>query len=273
VTDTVRAAGGIVARTRAGDIEVLLVHRPRYDDWTFPKGKLEPDEGDEDGALREVHEETGIRCALGEEIGVTEYADSRSRAKIVRYFAMRPLAGAFRPHDEVDELAWLSREAARDRLTYGRDRHLIDRVPAVKPPLYFVRHASAGKRGAWRGDDRLRPLDERGRNQAGGLVEQLEAAQIDRVVSSPAARCVETVAPLADARALPVEQRDELFEGASESDALALVYALDGSGAALCTHGDVLELLLGEMGKKGSTWVVDVDGNALNVLLVLPPPP
>jgi len=120
---TVRAAGGIVAR--AGD--VLLVHRPRYDDWTFPKGKADEGEADEDCALREVHEETGLRCALGEEIGTTEYVDAKGRPKRVRWWRMEPVADdGFTPNDEIDELRWLEREPARALLTYDRDRALLD---------------------------------------------------------------------------------------------------------------------------------------------------
>ena len=120
---TVRAAGGIVAR--AGD--VLLVHRPRYDDWTFPKGKADEGEADEDCALREVHEETGLRCALGEEIGATEYVDAKGRPKRVRWWRMEPVADdGFTPNDEIDELRWLEREPARALLTYDRDRALLD---------------------------------------------------------------------------------------------------------------------------------------------------
>ncbi|HXR12125.1 MAG TPA: NUDIX hydrolase [Gaiellaceae bacterium] len=117
----VRAAGGIVAR----DGDVLLVHRPRYDDWTFPKGKAEDGETDEDCALREVHEETGLRCALDDEVAVTEYVDSMGRPKRVRWWRMRPLADdGFTPNDEVDELRWVDGETARELLTYERDRAL-----------------------------------------------------------------------------------------------------------------------------------------------------
>jgi 8-oxo-dGTP pyrophosphatase MutT (NUDIX family)/phosphohistidine phosphatase SixA len=274
VTEPVRAAGGVVvARGCEGEPDLLLVHRPRYDDWTFPKGKNEPGEPDEDCALREVAEETGIVCALGDELGITQYEDGRGRPKTVRYFAMRPLAGAFRPHNEVDEIAWLAPEAARERLTYDRDRPFVGLAPAPRPPLAFVRHASAGHRESWPGeDDTLRPLDPRGRAQAAGLVHQLEATQVDRIVSSPAVRCTQSVAPLAAARGLEIEVREELAEGVSEADELALVYELEGTGAVLCTHGDVLELLLGEMGEKGSTRIVDVETNGLRVQLSLPPP-
>lgn len=120
----VRAAGGIVVR----DGRVLLVHRPKYDDWTLPKGKAEADEPDEDCALREVHEETGLECELGRELGVTKYVDSRGRPKRVRWWLMRPLAGEFVPGSEVDEIRWLDAEAAREQLSYDRDVELLERL-------------------------------------------------------------------------------------------------------------------------------------------------
>jgi len=122
VTLEVRAAGGIVVR----DGDVLVVHRPRYDDWTFPKGKAENDESDEDCALREVHEETGFRCALEDEIGVTRYVDAKGRSKRVRWWNMRPLTDdGFTPSEEIDERRWVDRDAAAELLTYPRDRGLL----------------------------------------------------------------------------------------------------------------------------------------------------
>jgi 8-oxo-dGTP diphosphatase len=120
----VRAAGGLVVRNG----EVLLVHRPKYDDWTFPKGKAEADETDEACALREVEEETGIACALRAEAGTTRYVDSRGRRKVVRWWVMEPLGGAFGPSDEVDEIRWLEPAAAALLLSYDRDRPLLERV-------------------------------------------------------------------------------------------------------------------------------------------------
>jgi 8-oxo-dGTP diphosphatase len=121
---TVRAAGGVVVRN-AGSLEVLLVHRPRYDDWTFPKGKCAAEESDQLCALREVEEETGLRCDLGDEVASTAYRDGRGRPKVVRYWLMEPAGGAFMPSREVDESAWLSPEAAEQRLSYPRDRPVL----------------------------------------------------------------------------------------------------------------------------------------------------
>jgi 8-oxo-dGTP diphosphatase len=122
VTDAVRAAGGVVQR--GGD--VLLVHRPSYDDWTFPKGKAEEGESDEDCALREVHEETGLRCVLEDELPSTHYVDAKGRPKRVRWWRMRVQADdGFTANEEVDELRWVDQVTAADLLTYRRDVTLL----------------------------------------------------------------------------------------------------------------------------------------------------
>ena len=123
--DVVVAAGGIVHRGTTGELEVLIAHRPRYDDWSFPKGKLVDGEGEAEAALREVHEETGYACELGREIGAIEYLDPKDRRKVVRYWAMQVVSGEFAENDEVDEIRWLDIDEALDALTYDRDRALL----------------------------------------------------------------------------------------------------------------------------------------------------
>ena len=107
---------------------MLVVHRPRYDDWTLPKGKLKPGESDEEGALREVEEETGLRCRLGRELQTVSYVDHRGRDKSVRYWEMAPLDGTFSPNHEVDEVRWLTLEEAKATLSYARDRDLLENL-------------------------------------------------------------------------------------------------------------------------------------------------
>ena len=124
----IRAAGGVVVRERHGALEIAAVHRPRYDDWSLPKGKLLTGEGWEAGALREVEEETGLRCELDAELESVSYLDRRGRRKLVRYWLMRPLEGEFEPGDEVDELRWLSPAEAAADLTYEHDRALARRL-------------------------------------------------------------------------------------------------------------------------------------------------
>lgn len=125
----IRAAGGVVWRPASGDgngsPEVLLVHRPKYDDWTIPKGKAADGESDEDCARREVEEETGLRCVLGDHLADVSYRDRYDRPKVARYWAMRPVSGAFRPNAEVDEVRWLPVDDAVGLLTYERDRPVV----------------------------------------------------------------------------------------------------------------------------------------------------
>ena len=123
----------MLRRDDRGGLELLVVHRPKYDDWTFPKGKAEPDESDEDCALREVEEETGLRCELVTELAGTSYTDGRGRPKAVRYWAMRPLAGEFSPHAEVDDARWLPLEQAHALLTYDRDRSVLASLGGAEP--------------------------------------------------------------------------------------------------------------------------------------------
>jgi 8-oxo-dGTP diphosphatase len=135
VTPTVRAAGGVVwRRAGGGDVEVLLVHRPRYDDWSLPKGKCDDGEDDVDCALREVLEETGMRCTLGPELASTSYRDRRGRSKVVRYWVMTVAEeGPWAPGDEVDERRWLPLADARRQLSYPHDRALLDALAAALP--------------------------------------------------------------------------------------------------------------------------------------------
>jgi 8-oxo-dGTP diphosphatase len=123
----VNAAGGLVVREHAGGArEVAVVHRPRYDDWSLPKGKLEGGEGWREAALREVAEETGLRCEAVAELAASHYLDHKGRRKQVRWWLMHPLGGSFEPTDEVDELRWVPLERAGDVLDYEHDRELVE---------------------------------------------------------------------------------------------------------------------------------------------------
>ena len=131
--ELVRAGGGVVWRRLVpGPVEVLVVHRPRYDDWSLPKGKADPGESDEACALREVLEETGLTCRLGPELPSTRYRDNKDRDKLVRYWAMEPIADdGFTPNAEIDELRWLPVPEALRLLSYGHDRPVVE---ALHPP-------------------------------------------------------------------------------------------------------------------------------------------
>jgi 8-oxo-dGTP diphosphatase len=121
----IAAAGGVVVRDGDGGPEVVVIHRPKYMDWSLPKGKLEEGEDWLEAALREVHEETGYRCEASVELPRVSYLDRKGRRKLVRYWLMRPLEGEFEPHGEVDELRWLGRGEAEELLTYPHDRELV----------------------------------------------------------------------------------------------------------------------------------------------------
>jgi 8-oxo-dGTP pyrophosphatase MutT (NUDIX family) len=122
--EVVRAAGGVVRRGG----EIAIVHRSRYDDWSLPKGKLDPGESLEDAAIREVEEETGMRCRLGDHLGSTEYRDRNGRRKLVDFWEMEAESGSFTPNDEVDQMRWVPLEAAEQLLTYPFDRELVERL-------------------------------------------------------------------------------------------------------------------------------------------------
>jgi 8-oxo-dGTP pyrophosphatase MutT (NUDIX family) len=129
--DVIRAAGGLVHRRgKDGGVEVVLVHRPAYDDWAFPKGKLLPGESEPEAAVREVEEETGLRCRLGREVGETSYRDARGRPKTVRYWEMTPAAGELAAANEIDDARWVTVADAPALLTYERDRELLARLDA-----------------------------------------------------------------------------------------------------------------------------------------------
>jgi 8-oxo-dGTP pyrophosphatase MutT (NUDIX family) len=130
VSETVRAAGGLVVREGESGSEILVVHRPAYDDWSFPKGKLERGEGEEEAAVREVEEETGLRCRLERELATTRYHDGRGRPKTVRYWLMTPEDGRLAAANEIDDARFVPVAEAREVLTYERDRELLDLLAA-----------------------------------------------------------------------------------------------------------------------------------------------
>ncbi|HWC69897.1 MAG TPA: NUDIX hydrolase [Actinomycetota bacterium] len=279
----VLAGGGVLRRRDGRGPEFALVHRPRYDDWTFPKGKAEDGESGEENAEREVREETGFVCERGPEVATIRYLDRSGRPKTVRYWLMYPVGGAFAPNDEVDEIRWLDAGHAEALLTYPHDRTVLEAALSFDRPVFLVRHAKAGDRDAWLEDDVLRPLTRRGRLQAEALAKLFEDRDVDLVLSSPYVRCVQTVRPLAIARSVPLEEHDDLAEGASIEDALALVRSRGGS-IVMCSHGDVIPavvLALAEHGvemrdprvwKKGSTWVLERDGGLFTSARYLAPP-
>ena len=200
----IEAAGAVIWRREAAGPEVLLIHRSRHDDWTLAKGKREPGEELPETAVREVVEETGVRPVLGRHLKTVRYLVD-GRPKRVEWWAAaepaRPGAGTrFVPNDEVDRVGWYALAEAYVRLSYADDTAVLDdfaRWPHRTVPFIVLRHASAGAKGDWDGDDLLRPLDHKGQAQARALVPLLGCFGPVRVVSSPAVRCLASVEPYA----------------------------------------------------------------------------
>ena len=278
----VLAAGGLLRRESGSGPEFCVVHRPRYLDWTIPKGKLEPGESHREAAVREIEEETGLHCSVGPELPGTRYLDTEGRRKTVRYWLMTPTGGAFGPNAEVDELRWLPPGEALGLLTYEHDRGVLAAALGFDAPIFLIRHAKAGSRPAWEEDDRLRPLSKSGRAQAESLTSVLGSEGVGRILSSPFVRCVQTVRPLALALGLPVQEHEGLAEGAG-IDACWTWMAELGEAAALCSHGDVIPALLqlaerwgaelpaARECRKGSVWRLERRGGRVVAATYLPP--
>lgn len=285
------ASGGLVFRPGKRGHQLLVVHRPRYDDWSLPKGKNDPGETAEAAALREVAEETGVVARIVKPLQEVSYVTPQENHKLVRYFAMREVSSIpFVPNEEVDEIRWVSITEALKILTYPFDRDLIRQsdVPGLARTgsLFLIRHANAGDRTLWNGPDHLRPLSKKGLRQSAALVDMLAPHGVDRIVSSPFVRCMQTVAPLAGALGLEIEPVAELAEG-NGSHAVSLFEAAAGTNLAVCSHGDVIPAcldLLQRRGmelytasglfecKKASTWVVTIDAGQFVEAHYLPPP-
>jgi 8-oxo-(d)GTP phosphatase len=279
---TVAAAGGVVWRPCVeGGLEVAVAHRPRYDDWSLPKGKLDRGEHALPAAVREVREETGLEVVVGRRSIRTGYPVAEG-LKRVDYWVMQAVGGVFEPNDEVDELRWLPPAEATALCSHEHDRAVVgdllrDDVPRM-PTLLLVRHGHAGSRRDWDGPDDLRPLDGRGRREAARLAEVLPAFAPTTVMSARRTRCEETVAPLAERLGLPVEPLDELGEEEFAADpqaGLAVVERLLAPRPApgvtvVCSQGGAIPSVLLSLGvrwegvsgrlyppaAKGSVWVL-----------------
>lgn len=251
------AAGAVVFRPRNGG-EVLLVHRPKYDDWSWPKGKRDPGEHVTATAAREVAEETGLRIRLGRPLPPQRYLVASGRTKQVHYWLGRVLGdddvSRFKPNSEIDDVAWVPLDKAHRALTYADDIALLERAAKRAKrtsALVVVRHARARKRATWKGPDGERPLTDVGRAQAKALAPALAAYGIDRLVSSDAARCLRTLTPYATAHQVPVEPVPGLNEESASPDSVRRVVEelLAGKdNAVLCSHRPVLPDVFAALG-------------------------
>lgn len=292
----IRAAGGILWRPAAGStngeaIEVAVIHRPRYDDWSIPKGKLNPGEIEIEGAVREVIEETGYRATIVRPLGEVGYLKD-GRPKTVRYWAMRAEGGVFVPGREVDELRWLPAHEAMSLLTLDRDKDLLQTFisgPTSFKTLLLVRHGSAGNRADWDGLDLERPLDDLGREQAEALIWLLTRWDIREIVSAPITRCMQTVEPLGVSVGLSVQTAPLLAENVypehrNEAVKWLRTIGTNGSASVLCSQGDVIPDLLTRLSrddkyelphprpcKKGSLWSLTFADSRLYAAEYFPP--
>lgn len=276
------AAGAVVWRpdAKTGEPLIAVIHRPGYDDWSIPKGKLDPGETAPVAAAREVFEETGQRVHLGRRVAKVTYPIS-SGTKEVRYWAARTRGGEFVPNKEADELLWLPPAQAAKRLSYPLDRKVLTRFlkrPFDTQTVLIVRHGTAGRKSRYKGDDRKRPLDGTGRKQAKSLVPQLLAFGADEVYAADRVRCSQTVEPLAAALGVSITAEPTLTEEAyAESPKAAhrrvLEIATQSSTPVICSQGKVIPYLIDwwcardgvkpdkSRNRKGSTWVLSlVDG-------------
>ncbi|MFY9712338.1 MAG: NUDIX hydrolase [Microbacterium sp.] len=264
VEKAVYAAGAVVWRIVDGKLRILLIHRTKYRDVTLPKGKVDPGEMLAETAVREVHEETGIRVSLGVPVGVSRYHLPSTKQKVVHYWAAEATEDAIRastfvPNREIAAIEWASIKKARARLSYPVDleildffEHLVDDGVLYTFPVIALRHAKALSRAEWDGADAARPLSERGRQQARSIVGPLRAFGARKIVTSDATRCVETVKPLARSLERKTVQTELLSQDAWEdgtADLRSIVgkRVRSGKPAVLCSHGPVLPGLLAEI--------------------------
>jgi 8-oxo-dGTP pyrophosphatase MutT (NUDIX family) len=277
VNKAVLAAGAVLWRSNGDSAEpdVAVIHRPRYDDWSLPKGKVDPGETEPVTAVREVHEETGYSSHLGRRLASVSYPVEQGIKK-VRYWAARSTDGQFTPNSEVDELKWLPVAAAMKQLGYSHDRKVLRRfakLPVDTQTVLIVRHGTAGSKSRYKGDDPMRPLDKRGRAQAESLVGQLLAFGANMLYAADRVRCHQTLEPTAEELGAPIHNEPLLTEEAYAEDRKAarrrvLEIAATGGTPVICTQGRVIPDLIAwwcerdgvrpdkSRNRKGSTWVM-----------------
>jgi 8-oxo-dGTP diphosphatase len=249
----VRAAGGVVWRPTAEGVRVCLVHRPRYDDWSLPKGKLEPGEHPLVAAVREVAEEAGVRGVPQVRLPGTSYLTRDGLPKVVEYWSMLADGdGGFQPDTEVDGIRWLTVDEAAELVSYSHDAKVLRDFAALPPVdnvLGLVRHATAGGRATWTGPDTARELDDEGWTQARALAPVLAALRPRRLLAASVRRCVQTLVPVAELLDLPIEVDSRFDEPQGGQDprekalaAASLLAELAGAGgpAVVCGQGRVI---------------------------------
>ena len=259
-TEVIQGAGVVLWRVTKKTTEIALVHRPKYDDWSLPKGKVEPGETHLACAAREAMEETGFEPVLGPEIGIAKYL-AEGTPKEVRYWSARAIGTSNGPSDthEVDQVIWLSVSDAKKKVSVDDDREIIKFFESFginTTPIVLLRHAKALKREEWEGDDGDRPLDNKGQRQAKRMLSIYQNYGITEIHTSDAQRCIETIEPMAKSLKLnPIFSRD-LSEYRYEKDKeVSLDYIQDlmdrGIPALVCSHNPIIPKLVKKLvGKK-----------------------
>ena len=256
----IEAAGGVVLRRPADrTCEVLVVHRPKYDDWSLPKGKLEPNETPAEAAVREVEEEASLKINLSAPLDRISYPIADDNRKQVWWWTSRHDSAeasiAFRPSKEVDQVAWLPVTEAADRLSYRQDREVLTQAldQPRTTPLIIVRHSKAINRKDWDGSDAARPLRARGRMQSRRLIPLLGAYGIRELITSPWLRCFATMQPYALNEGITQTRLGILSEDEAAADPDAVTAAIDEirercvidrTPTAICCHRPVLPDIL-----------------------------
>ncbi|MGB5937280.1 MAG: NUDIX domain-containing protein [Ornithinimicrobium sp.] len=259
----VRAAGTLPWRRKKGKLQVALVHRPRYNDWSWPKGKLDRGEDWAAAAARETAEETGLVVRLGARLPSQTYSLGRDAgrplSKRVEYWAASPIGGSGKLEHEIDKIVWLTPDRAARRLSYRRDVDQLAALVALAQKarldtwsLLVVRHGKALPRKAWNRPDMTRPLTTVGKRRASRIVPILQAYAPERILTSPSTRCHDTMAPFAQEYVVPLSTKrgfsEEGFEAKPHKVAKHLSKAFSaGRSVAICTHGPVLNEVIHQL--------------------------
>ena len=266
---TILAAGAVLWRkSEKKKIEVLIIHRPKYDDWTFPKGKAEIGEPLIACAYREVLEETNIETAFGPYLGEVEYLTNDGKKKVSFWSAKVIKEKEFNPNAEVDQLKWVEVTKVKELLTLDTDRKILEQFLRIEPdtkPLVLLRHAKAVTRDEWQGEDDDRPLDSYGQNQAKRLLAMYQVFNLEQIHSSDAVRCYDTVVAIAKGLSIKLEVTGKLSESTFKKDKeKAFDYAKDlmklNESVLLCSHNPILPKMLNKLTKKSE---VDADEGKL----------
>ena len=267
---TILAAGAVLWRKgEKKKIEVLIIHRPKYDDWTFPKGKAEIGEPLIACAYREVLEETNIETAFGPYLGEVEYLTNDGKKKVSFWSAKVIKEKEFNSNAEVDQLKWVEVTKVKELLTLDTDRKILEQFLRIEPdtkPLVLLRHAKAVTRDEWQGEDDDRPLDSYGQNQAKRLLAMYQVFNLEQIHSSDAVRCYDTVVAIAKGLSIKLEVTGKLSESTFKKDKeKAFDYAKDlmklNESVLLCSHNPILPKMLNKLTKKSE---VDADEGKLS---------